>query len=1017
MYQSTFVFLQRRWISSLLAALLLFSSLIPSPYSKAQAIEIDPSASRWAVAELKIAYEYGLTYPDIMKDFKKAITREEFCVIAVKLYEKLSGKKAIPGTNPFSDTSNPEIVKAYTLGIVQGVGGGKFAPGQNITRQEICVMIFRALGKAKEKLDKTIEGSFPFDDIRLIAPWALEAMKYAYMHGIMSGVGSRRIDPLSNTTREQGIVLIKRTYEGFLVSPIEGTIPLSTPKILPITTEKIKFSNMDFMNRLADPLYNTSLTLYVSSQEGKPGQLPGQQGTTYTRANNCILINPGGSQKIWFSCAYARIRPTNIVWQVSRIPFIGFQDNWENPPGLITKGTVSPTEKEFYIDFSKLFPKSRNIKIFNPSSRLANAKTQQKLYVRAVPIDQQGYPIGDPGTGVIVLYGKPLPPSHVYFQKSNASFELLTTRRDGEPSTRGEFPNRMELVPEISVDINIRSPRWFMFQKQVSDTHAVWIQVSSRPYAGDALLWEKPEGLKYSKAYDKLPVSLHSYGENCVPVPFGDFVLPASQLKEGEYLDYYVRAVAVRKSSQIGCEDVSFSNAIKVRYKHSNPVVYYKNETIKVKSYIPSVKVMAYQPVQWEASDWAYRYVVFRSPKWNEVNCKWKNVNTGVVLYPYHFYTMPSSPVFQAGMTTTKYENEIVPQVLKPGTLVHFVIKEENKSWWEQLWDGIVNFFKSLYNIVKEIVNKIQKAYADLKNGLTLWVAQNLPGIPDKWRDELKLALDSMLNYGLAVLGVPPTLPNFDDLTNMSLDYLAEVACAEAGIPLDGIGGDVINKTKEAVKQGIKDAANTAAPNPIDSPFLKNDPNYLYRPAYIDVLVRNEYDKASLPTSLNVDASWEWRQNVTLVYETWAHLPIDQQYAEALKYVNHFVFGLKRGHSGFPVYYPVYEPVRGIDIPSLAPGKSTTIRVYLEEFTQGIYPFAPQGDQIQWRDFAHLYWGDLGPSAFSIYTDRLDLPDPRETMLAQGFKEDSRTIYHYVYDKPYSSWFGFKSICSKEWKP
>jgi len=128
MYQSTFVFLQRRWISSLLAALLLFSSLIPSPYSKAQAIEIDPSASRWAVAELKIAYEYGLTYPDIMKDFKKAITREEFCVIAVKLYEKLSGKKAIPGTNPFSDTSNPEIVKAYTL--VGNLRQGKTSPAR-----------------------------------------------------------------------------------------------------------------------------------------------------------------------------------------------------------------------------------------------------------------------------------------------------------------------------------------------------------------------------------------------------------------------------------------------------------------------------------------------------------------------------------------------------------------------------------------------------------------------------------------------------------------------------------------------------------------------------------------------------------------------------------------------------------------------------------------------------------------------------------------------------------------------
>jgi len=1008
----------RRLVSSSLIVTLLLASLFYLPHPKAQSVEIDSSASRWAVPELKMAYSYGLTYPDIMKDFKKAITREEFCVIVVKLYEKLSLKKAIPGPNPFSDTSNPEIVKAYTLGIVQGVGAGKFAPQQNITRQEICVMIFRALSKAKEDLDKNIEGNFPFDDSRLIAPWALEAMKFAYMHGIMSGVGKGRIDPLSNTTREQGIVLIKRTYEAFIVSSIDGTIPLSTPRIPIVPGERLKFSSMDFENRLRHPSYKTSLSLYVSPLPGKPDKLPGITGTSYTKASNSVLIDSKGNQKIWFSCILGRgVQASSIAWQVSQTPFMGFKENWENPVGLLAKGSVPANQKEFVIDFSTIWSRRRNIGIIDLFPRLPRTLTQQTLYVRAVPLDSQGKPIGDPGTGLSVLYGQPLPPPGIFSQNNKPSFELLTTKREGEPTSRTEFPNPMELLSEVSTDINIRSPRWFMFQKQASETSAIWLQVSRYPYTENPSQWQHPKGLQYSKSYDKLPVSLHSYGNNCVPIPFGDFVPPKSDFKEGDYIDYYVRAVALRPSSQVGSEEVSFSNSVKVTYKYSTPVEFYKNETVLVKTYIPSVKIISYQPIKWEASDWASRYVVFRAPLWNEVNCKWRNVNTGQLLYPYHFYSMPNSPVYDASINTSKYEQVIVPAVLQSGTKVHFVVKEENKSWWGQLWDGIVNFFKSIYNIVKDLVNKIQKAYEDLKNDLTMWVAQNLPGIPDKWRDELKLALDALVNSGLAMIGLPPSLPNFDELSNMSLDYLTEVACAQAGIPLDGLGAEVINKTKEAVKEGIEKSANTSTPNPIESSFLKNDPDYLYRPAYVDVLVSNPYDKPSQPTALNLDVGWEWRENITLVYETWAHLPIQQQYAEALKYFTHFVYGLKRGHSGYPVYYPVYQPIRGMVIPSMAPGKSTVIRIYLEEFTQGIYPFAPQGDQVQWGDFAHIYWGDLGPVQFSAYTDCLDLPDPRDAALAQGHKEKPKTIYTYLYDAPYQSYFTFKNPCSTPWKP
>jgi len=76
------------------------------------------------VPELKQAYDYGLTYSGVMQGFKKPITREEFCTIVVKLYEKLTNQSIVASGNPFTDTANPEIIKAYQLGDSRGHRAG-----------------------------------------------------------------------------------------------------------------------------------------------------------------------------------------------------------------------------------------------------------------------------------------------------------------------------------------------------------------------------------------------------------------------------------------------------------------------------------------------------------------------------------------------------------------------------------------------------------------------------------------------------------------------------------------------------------------------------------------------------------------------------------------------------------------------------------------------------------------------------------------------------------------------------
>ncbi len=274
--------------------------------------------------------------------------------------------------------------------------------------------------------------------------------------------------------------------------------------------------------------------------------------------------------------------------------------------------------------------------------------------------------------------------------------------------------------------------------------------------------------------------------------------------------------------------------------------------------------------------------------------------------------------------------------------------------------------------------------------------------VPDEWRDELKIALEALVNTGLAAMGIPPSLPNFDQLTSMSLEYMAEVALTEAGIPANQITKEMVKQTAEGIGAEIAKSTNTASPNPINAPFMKNYPDYLYRPAYIDVELSNPYGKPPLPGSFNIDVEWEWRENVQLDHSVWAQLPQGQQYADALQYLLHFVYGLSRGHEGYPIYYPVFQPVRGQPIPSLLPGEKRLVRIYLQEFSRGKYPFAVNGDNIEWEDFAHLYWGDVGKARFSVSTDQYSLPDVRGEAKKQWFVPDGNHYYTFHYDKTFS---------------
>lgn len=1020
----------KRVLTCLLAVLLSlppFGLLGMLPSAHAEPIILDSSASDWAAAELQLAYNYGLTYPDILTDFARPITREEFCVIVLLLYQKLTGQAVEATSSPFSDTSNPEIIKAYQLGIVKGTGEGKFSPALSITRQEIATMIFRALQKAFPSLISSTERSLPFSDQDQIADWALEAVKFVNQYGIMKGIGGNRIDPLSNTTREQGIVLIKRTYESFRSSEqVKATVRLQDPPLL--LAEDDKFLALDFNNRLIQPAFDSRLELFAATGADKPSSMqmlsldlvlertlpldhliPASASSVYSRADGAALVEASGEKKRWFSFTLLDPQAATVVWQVSGAPFLGFSDNWKNPPGLLASGDVDPAAGEFAIDFAtftgaqRLAVRTSQYPLGTANTYQETAKTQRTYYVRAVPVDSSGQCLGDPGQGLRVLYGNPLViPSFLSgSQRRTATpFQLWTPRRPGEPNHSSEFPNILEHLQEFGYDCNSTQPQWFFFTGFDAATTEVVMQVSEQPFSNENAEWSSPPGLLYSQSYSPLPVSLSSYDTNVVPVPLQDFLPDPAVLKTGDFIHYYVRSVALQPSSVPGCQVPQFSETIIVEYFKQQSIQLYTWKNEQLPSYIPQVKILDYQPIKWEDPNWTHFYQVFRWPNWNELNFKLTNLNTGGTLEPYGYTYIAQ------GITPQQYETDYLRKWLGPGSTIQVWDKEEDKSWWGELWDGIASFFSSLLEIVKNVTNWVAQAYSALKGGLISFVASNFPGIPDEWREGLKMALTALVDTGLASMGIPPELPNFKQLAEGGIDYLAKAALTEAGIPANAITDELVAQAADGISSGLDNASNSSSPNALNAPFLQSHPDYLYQPAFLDVEISNPYDQPSLPGALNVDVGWEWKENVTLQTWAWAQKPPDQQFAESITYAGHFLYGLSRGHNGYPIYYNIYEPVRALTIPILQPGETTTVRVYLKEYYGKPYPFAQSGDAVLWDDFGNLYWGTNGPSLFRVYTDPYNLPDPKEAAKAAGkpvgLDSGTNNIYTYQYDKIYS---------------
>ena len=182
--------------------------------------EQDYRCSDWATGYMQTADAFGLISDSLLQtDLTQPITRAEFADVAVRLYETLiwMSVPAFEGESPFSDTQDASVLKAYRLGIVNGMGDGTFAPHATLTREQAATMLGRvyelaAFGMVGDGFYLPQSSNY-FLDHFAISDYANYYVYFFVGQSIIDGMGDGTFSPKLSMTREQALKIAAVTAQ------------------------------------------------------------------------------------------------------------------------------------------------------------------------------------------------------------------------------------------------------------------------------------------------------------------------------------------------------------------------------------------------------------------------------------------------------------------------------------------------------------------------------------------------------------------------------------------------------------------------------------------------------------------------------------------------------------------------------------------------------------------------------------------------------------------------------------
>lgn len=188
--------------SSIISSAVCFTAFA-SPYS-------DVPEDHWAYNEIKSAGEIGFMsgMGDGTFGLGQNVTRAQFVSMLVRMF----GWQQAQGAS-YSDVAPSawyynDVMTASAMGALGNETS--FRPNDNITREEIAVMLVRALGY--DELAKEFSDTYlPFNDVSSNKGY----ISLAYDFGIVSGKTANSFDPYGTALREEAAAMMMRCYNKY----------------------------------------------------------------------------------------------------------------------------------------------------------------------------------------------------------------------------------------------------------------------------------------------------------------------------------------------------------------------------------------------------------------------------------------------------------------------------------------------------------------------------------------------------------------------------------------------------------------------------------------------------------------------------------------------------------------------------------------------------------------------------------------------------------------------------------
>lgn len=173
--------------------------------------------SEWAQSDVNWALNENLLDSNLLgSDYTQNISRLQFCSVAVKLAEELTGNSIAPANdNTFADTNDAYALKAYAAGITSGVTATTFDPNGMLSRQQMATFLYRTLRYVENNSDykyTTYNSKLDsYTDSWAVQSWANEAMAFMNALDLVKGNTDTSLDPDGLCTIEQAVAVAERS--------------------------------------------------------------------------------------------------------------------------------------------------------------------------------------------------------------------------------------------------------------------------------------------------------------------------------------------------------------------------------------------------------------------------------------------------------------------------------------------------------------------------------------------------------------------------------------------------------------------------------------------------------------------------------------------------------------------------------------------------------------------------------------------------------------------------------------